>query len=263
MPDLTNLAGTEITSSMKRLAFLLVVVLLVVASQTTFAGPEAISPKESKGVIQPVVEKECCWTGFYIGGFGGYGWGDSLSFNENHEVDPAYIFNQDNFFGGGEAGFNLQVGPRFVLGIEGTFAGGNFDDSASIDANGEISDGRVTSDWIGTIAGRAGVTFWKNRLLAYVKAGAAITQFDYHTEEQSRNGEQFNANEERIAGLIGGGLEYAFTCHWSMKLEYNHLFFGSEDVTGIESNNGFNATRTFRADVGDRDTIQAGINFKF
>lgn len=237
----------------------------VLGTATLFAGPEQIDAKDYKAAPAPapIVEKSCTWTGFYIGGHGGYSWSDDLSFLELDENDPAYRFDQDGFFGGGQVGFNLQLGSFFVLGVEGTFAGGDFNDAADIVFSGERSRGHVDSDWIATVGGRVGFTFWRNRILVFAKGGAAFTQFDYHTEEVGGS-ETFSADEDRTAGLLGFGVEYALNCHWSVKLEYNHLFFDSENVTGKERNGaGPGVDRTFRADVENRDTIQVGLNFKF
>lgn len=249
---------------MKRLTIWLGMAIALLAADRLMAGPEPIETKDYKAAPQPIVEQPSCrWTGFYIGAHGGYSWGD-LSFRELDETDPAYEFDPEDFFGGGQVGANLQLGPWFVIGVEGTFSGGDFSDGADIFTNGggEHSRGHVDSDWIATVAGRVGVSFWHNRLLAYARGGAAFTEFDYDTEEVGGS-ERFHANEDRTAGLVGGGIEYAFTCHWSVKLEYNHLFFGSEDVTGIEDDGESRNERTFSADVGDRDLVQAGLNFKF
>ena len=250
---------------MKRMSiWLAVVTIALIGDDRLIAGPEPLEPKDYKAAPQPIVEEQPCrWTGFYIGGHGGYSWGGQ-SFLELDESDPAYLFDQDGVFGGGQVGANLQLGSWFVIGVEGTFAGGDFDGSDDIFPGGEHSRGRVDSDWIATVGGRVGVSFWRNRLLAYAKGGAAFTSFDYRTEEVQGSGERFDASEDRTGALLGFGLEYAFTCHWSVKLEYNHLFFDSEDVTGTETVPGDpGESRTFRANVAERDTIQAGINFRF
>src|SRR5215470_6186126 len=54
------------------------------------------------------------WTGFYVGAHIGAGWTD----------------NNSGFVGGGQAGFNYQVG-QWVLGVEGQLSGTSIKDSAS------------------------------------------------------------------------------------------------------------------------------------
>src|SRR6185436_20170473 len=58
------------------------------------------------------------WTGFYIGGHVGYGWAekdwrDAFGLNVSNKAD--------GFLGGGQVGFNYQIG-QFVLGAEGDFS---------------------------------------------------------------------------------------------------------------------------------------------
>lgn len=226
------------------------------------AGPQQIETRDYKTEPAPAPAPELCkWTGFYIGLHGGYAFGDQ-SFVELNETDPAYDFNSDGFFGGGQVGFNLQLWSFLVLGVEGTFAGADLSDSTDITAGGERSRGHVDSDWIATVGGRLGFSFWKNRILAYGKGGAAFTSFDYHTQEVGGS-ETFDADQDRTVPFVGVGLEYSITCHWSVKLEYNHLFFDSENVTGLErTSGGSGVNRTYGTDP-DLDTVQAGLNFRF
>src|ERR1700687_4160923 len=70
------------------------------------------------------------WTGFYLGGNIGYGWGRSdttASLNDPGGVPPGIalaavnpIFNLDGVIGGGQVGYNWQTG-NWVFGIEADF----------------------------------------------------------------------------------------------------------------------------------------------
>src|SRR3954462_15633317 len=59
------------------------------------------------------------WTGFYVGGHLGYGWA------KKDWSDSFGLFDvssrSSGFLGGGQAGFNYQIG-QFVLGAEGDFS---------------------------------------------------------------------------------------------------------------------------------------------
>jgi outer membrane immunogenic protein len=246
---------------MKRILFSAAAAVTVIASQLLFAGPEPLETRDYKTAPQPVAPPPCNWTGFYIGAHGGYAWGD-LTFEELGESsDPAYKFDQTGFFGGGQIGYNLQLGSFFVFGIEGSFAGSNIDDDAFIGDSSDRKRAHVGTDWIATAAGRVGFSFWRNRILAYAKGGAAFTNFNYLTREIGDNG-KFEADEDRTVPLLGFGLEYALTCHWSVKLEYNHLFFDTENVTGTEHDGDVRESRTFSSDP-TQDSVQAGVNFRF
>lgn len=248
---------------MKRFILCLATSIALIGANNLFAGPEQLEAKDYKAMPAPIVEKECRWTGFYIGAHGGYSWGD-LSFLELDESDPPFEFSSDGGFGGGQIGANLQIGSWFVIGVEGTFSGGDFGGSADLFTSGgnEHTHGHVDSDWMATVAGRVGVSFCRNHLLAYVKGGVGFTDFSYHNEEVTGS-EVFNADDDQSGALVGFGLEYAFTCHWSVKLEYDHLFLDSNDVTGIEVDGSNVNERTFHADYDGRDMVQGGINFKF
>src|SRR5688572_14779607 len=65
------------------------------------------------------------WTGFYIGGNGGYGWGSGSGTVVFTTVAPIgatgpVTGSGDGFFGGVQAGYNWQFGS-FVLGAETDF----------------------------------------------------------------------------------------------------------------------------------------------
>ena len=238
-------------------------VMVLVGAERLLGGPAQLEAKDYKSAPQPVVEQPCNWTGFYVGIHGGYGWGD-LSMEERDDTDPAFRHEQQGFFGGGQVGYNLQLGSMFVIGVEGEFAGSDIGertvfripdtqtiDTATIDTN---------VDWMGTVAGRVGLSFWHNRLLAYGKGGAAFTHFNYEFIDGNNGGtpETFRDDEDRTVGLIGGGLEYALTCHWSVKFEYKHYFFDSDDFT-VAATGG---SKTFDVKT-DLDSVQLGVNFKF
>ena len=246
---------------MKHLLLSTGVAIVLIASPSLFAGPEPLGGKDSKAVVQPVVEKECTWTGFYIGGHGGYAWGGGTTFRELGQTDPGYDFDRDGFLGGGQVGFNLQLGRFFVIGIEGTFSAGDFSDKTRNDI--AESDGRLDSNWMATAAARVGISFCQNHLLAYLKGGAAFTDYDFDTREIGDNG-RFHADDSEVMGLIGFGLEYAFNCHWSVRVEYNHLFASdNNDVTGVETDPPDRFDTTFRVRRDDWNLVTAGLNFKF
>jgi outer membrane immunogenic protein len=249
---------------MRRLSLSITVVLALIAPPHLFAGPESLQPKESKAIVQPAPPPECTWSGFYLGVHGGYIWSDNWSFRELNETDPPFEFERNGFVGGGQAGYNLQLGPWFVIGLEGTFSAGDLGDKTRINKGGsDLVEGHLHGNWIATVGGRVGVSFCHNRLLAYAKGGVAFSDYDFNTREIGDNG-KFHADDNETLPLIGIGLEYAFNCHWSIRAEYNHLFAdGDNNVTGVELDGGNRENRTFHVNQGDRDLISAGLNFRF
>jgi outer membrane immunogenic protein len=94
---------------------------------------------------------------------------------------------------GGTIGYNVQNGP-WVFGVEGDL--------------GFVSSG--SHSYLGTVRGRIGFTW--DRLLPYVTGGLAFTGGD-------------------TGGVIGAGLEYAFTPQLSAKAEY--LYAGTNGGDNI------------------------------
>lgn len=151
------------------------------------------------------------WSGFYIGGHLGYGWGD----NEVTNLTTGTKSNlaADGFLGGAQIGFNWQTGA-FVFGVEGDWSWTNADGSTSIPA-------AVAADynWYGTATARVGYAF--DNMLWYVKGGAAWMDTDYTLGGVT-------VGDTRTGWTVGTGLEWAISPNWSAKLEYNYLDFGTD-----------------------------------
>jgi outer membrane immunogenic protein len=260
--ELTGKAIPGIKPGMKGRILLVAIIGLATGLHPATGGPEPLPGKESKAVVQPP-PPECNWTGFYIGVHAGYAWGDA-SFNEDFESDPSFNFDRAGFMGGGQIGFNWQLGRWFVIGAEGTFSGWDGNDSTTIHHSGESTNGDFNdSDWIATAGGRVGISFLRNRLLAYVKGGAAWTQWGFTTHEVGGD-ESFHLDNDNTSGFVGTGLEYAFTCHWSVGVEWNHIFLDdSGDRIGIETVGSSRNERMWQINVDDIDTVTARLNFKF
>jgi outer membrane immunogenic protein len=148
------------------------------------------------------------WTGFYVGGHVGYGWGNkdfSLPdiagqkfgdcsgshqecFDFSKLASPALSHKLSGLLGGVQAGFNLQSGA-FVYGVEGQLSWtGMKEDSLSklgefrfvncwYDVSKEIDVKAHTEvNWVATLAGRIGYAV--DRVLIYAKGGVAFADQD-------------------------------------------------------------------------------------
>jgi outer membrane immunogenic protein len=202
------------------------------------------------------------WTGFYVGGNVGYGWGtanNSLSFSQTDTppspnlatfgaADPNKL---NGIIGGGQIGYNWQVN-NIVVGIESdiqasgqngtnTF-GGTIDVIPSFVANNPTS---VTDtdklDWFGTTRGRVGLAM--DRWLVYGTGGIAYGEVNQSGNIQPANGlatENTNApifwnqSTTKVGWAAGAGVENAITPNWSWKVEYLYMDLGTAtaDVTG-------------------------------
>src|SRR6516225_6592205 len=91
--------------------------------------------------VMPVVYN---WTGFYVGGNGGYGWSNvsTTVYALNTGVfEASDSSNRNGGFGGGQIGYNFLPFPHFLFGVEGDF------DWASLTGNtsGSSLTGSATS----------------------------------------------------------------------------------------------------------------------
>jgi outer membrane immunogenic protein len=216
----------------------------------------------------PVAAPPFSWTGFYFGLHVGAGWGtkewsDGREFNISDPATtvtsvpgPLGSYNTNGFLGGGQIGFNLQVGWA-VFGIEADASW------ADIKGSGICFPLQCSSkiDTLGTITGRFGGAI--DRALLYVKGGGAWAREKHTTSFGVAPVLSSSTSDTRWGWTAGAGIEYAFSPSWSGKIEYSFLDFGKEAQTFQfpDINAPANAT-----DLGLRQTlhtIKAGLNYRF
>lgn len=252
---------------------------LLAGATFTFAGPESIptSGKEMKETMPVTRACDFSWTGFYVGVRAGGG----FSSNTDTEfrplpgeasfgmVDRDLDLDLDGFVGGGELGYNFQIGRWFVLGVEADFSGTTLDDSAEvnlIEPGGFIfPDGYLRAgqevNWFGTARGRVGFVPLC-RLLVYATGGLAYGSVDYFAETERLSNYRSDFNETNIGWTGGGGLEYALTHHLSLKVEYLYVDLDNESRTAnpVPVNAPFQVHNRWETQF---HTVTGGLNFKF
>jgi outer membrane immunogenic protein len=198
------------------------------------------------------------WSGFYIGGNGGGGSTRDCRTN----ITAPLVFGCHDATGGvagGQIGYRWQSGA-WVFGLE---AQGDWADltGSAISLLG-TNNVRSKMDSFGLFTGQVGYA-WNNALV-YVKGGAAITSNRYDFTTLATNTVISTASDNsRWGGAAGVGLEYGFTPNWSVALEYDHLFSGSNNnliFTTVAT--GVPIAATFRSG-GDTDLGTVRINYRF
>jgi outer membrane immunogenic protein len=232
----------------------------------------------------PLVAAPETWTGFYIGGHvgGGFGnkWWDEGAWIPSDGFELANIganlgtTSMDGILGGGQIGYNWQFG-HFVFGIEGTFSatnmGGRFNciDPAS---NTCISN----LNWIATAVARIGVPI--DRALFYVGAGGAWVQEKDRLICQDAECNSIPVIEYAGTNINSGwtfltGVEYNVTSNWSVRVQYNYYQFADKTVNlTAQFPNNFNCGGSsgggLSCDPMDMSirlrvhSLQAGINYR-
>ena len=196
-----------------------------------FRNPTNPSP----AVVAPVpVEAPFSWTGVYVGGdFGG-----SFASNSIASDTPGWTsrnLNPAGVMGGGYAGYNYQVSPNFVLGLEGDFQG-NHSSASFYYPTFDVSPS-VQQNWLASLNGRLGIAY--DRTLFYVIGGGALGQGSVTATPRVVlfSSPLLSQPVSRTANLsgwdIGAGVEYAFDPHWVSRLEYRFYDFGSVDTTNV------------------------------
>jgi outer membrane immunogenic protein len=176
------------------------------------------------------------WTGFYIGGMGGFAQEDTSD------------FALSGGFGGGTAGYNWQTG-QFVFGIEADAAGADI--SATVGIPGFVSaEDKIRA--LGTVRGRFGVAV--QQVLFYGTGG-----FAWADERASATalGVTLSDTKTRTGWTAGAGVEWMFAPHWSVKGEYLYRSFGSENFFTNVVPGGL-ASGTLNINSG-----QVGVNYHF
>jgi outer membrane immunogenic protein len=190
------------------------------------------------------------WTGCYIGGSIGGGWGRKditipnlataaeIPASEVNFSVPAVRANTSGFLGGGQVGCNYQFAPNWMIGVEG--------DGSAADIKGDASPppvafpipgggvAQITStfhartQWLASATGRLG---WAaGSWLIYAKGGVAWAGDKYAADIPIFQ-EHLDARQTRTGWTVGGGVEWAFWNNWSAKLEYDFSDLGTRTVT--------------------------------
>jgi opacity protein-like surface antigen/outer membrane receptor protein involved in Fe transport len=209
------------------------------------------NPEKTTGVLPGFYTKAAAvapiayhWNGAYVGAnFGG-----AFSAGE-HVLTPIGTdrTNPSGALGGLQFGYNYLVAPNWLVGIEGELGWTSAQGKANfVDPAGTASLS-ITSDhnWYDTLSGRVGYVM--GPLMLYAKGGAAWMNADYRMEVNSGLDGVTLANTTRSGWIAGGGLEYMLGSHWSAKLEYDHLAFGSKALTFVNP-------------FGNRMTVESGVN---
>jgi len=246
------------------------------------------------------------WTGPYIGVNGGWSWSKtsphtSTTVNQLTEVNagdgavavPPVTFDSSfggrkgsGFMGGGQVGFNGQVGG-LLLGVEGDFDGvsGRHGDAFvyNLPPTGLTTGATVTTfrefkpRWVATLRGRVGVVV--DRALIYGTGGAAwadvrsradfayapaVTSAVMAANPGTTYGPYFSSgggNETRMGWTAGAGVEFMVARNVSVGAEYRHTEIDGYNVAyGSVGPNG--VSQFGHADYHD-DAVLARVNFRF
>jgi outer membrane immunogenic protein len=229
-----------------------IALFLAVASQCAFAadvpaGRPAVAPPVGPAPYPyPYPYYSYNWTGFYVGGNLGVAW-DTSTLSDDF-LASSISTSSSGFVGGVQIGYNWQISPQFVVGVEWMFDGTSIssDTGAPFAANQSI-------DWVTTLAARFG---WaSNNWLFYGKAGGGWVH-ESETLVNLANGFATSASDTTGGWLLGVGIEYGFAPRWTAKVEWNHIGLGDETIAGFTPGDTVTLSRHF-------DMLTFGVNYRF
>lgn len=238
-------------------------------SASLYAGPEPINESKNVKEVVPVPAPSCNWTGFYIGINGGYGWGNSRSSSNDEgfgtDGDPQSVsLDSDGAVLGGQLGFNWQLGNWFVIGLEASGGWLDLDDSRFLEDDPPDNFATVDYEWYALITPRIGVSLLNNRLLLYAKGGVAFVNIENRAGDLDEEGidpdENTRSDDTVVSWTVGGGLEFAFNCHWSIGVEYDYL--GDLDHSSSNFNEADEIRQHYHHD-NDAHLLTARLNYRF
>ena len=223
------------------------------------AVPASAADMPMKAAPAPYVAPIYNWTGFYIGGNGGWA--------QNHNcvdfLDAAGVAFasgcRDRSGGviGGQLGYRWQS-SQWVFGLE---AQGDWADLSNqrVSLINPALSTRTKTSAIGLFTGQIGYAW--NASLFYVKGGAAVTDNRFSVLDNAFGTELVAQSATRWGGTVGVGWEYGFAPNWSAGIEYDHLFMGHR-------NNSFTAPPALAGFVNDRitqdvDMLTVRVNYRF
>jgi outer membrane immunogenic protein len=168
------------------------------------------------------------WNGPEIGLIAGYGWGSAKA--------PGTHFSADGWSGGAYAGYNFQLAPQFVLGVEGDIAASGMD--------GSVSGLGVENPWNATLRARAGWAY--NQFLFYGTGGLALGEVKAKTPGDSDS-------KTQTGWTLGLGAEAMVTSKITARLEYRYTDLGKAGFSNVPT-----------GDVGfTSDQLLVGVGMKF
>jgi outer membrane immunogenic protein len=181
----------------------------------------------------PVLPPMFNWSGFYIGGNGGWGRSDNcwdivtLGVNDGCRDKSGGVI-------GGQIGYRWQQpNNHFVWGLEAQGDWANLSRSrvSLLDPALTLS---TKLDGVGLFTGQWGFAW--DTWMWYVKGGAAVTSNRFDITSTIGGIGLASASSTRWGGVLGTGFEYAFTPNWSVGFEYDHLFMGGSDLSFTGAN---------------------------
>jgi high affinity Mn2+ porin len=213
------------------------------------------------------------WTGFYLGGHIGYGFGSSNVSTPGLSTSLSLDQKFDNFnesgtlIGGFQGGYNYLLPNRILIGVEADATFPVYPNLQNIALGGTRTftsptfgseTYRDTLNASGTVRLRLG--YAPGNWLVYVTGGLAWLEDTQYLSLASTGATQA-PNQFRLGYAAGAGVEFPLIPHWTARLEYLYTGYGTSTQTfGRLSLGG--GTQSIRSDWNLQE-VRVGLNYQF
>src|ERR1700694_5026034 len=211
------------------------------------------------------------WTSCYLGGHLGGGFG------RKDLTDPVLL--EDSFLGpgsttgittvspspsgvviGGQIGCDYQFASSWVVGIEGAVSGSTMKNTRTVGlplGNPDTALVKASTDFLPSVTVRLGYAI--DNVLLYAKGGVALAGDRFNaTGSFAGTPFGFQGLDNRFGWTAGGGVDWAFSRHWSANIEYDYYGFGHGGVLMSDPINAFAGIVDVKQSV---QVVKVGLNF--
>ena len=240
------------------------------AAAMTMAGPALAADFPVKAPA-PFVER-FSWTGCYLGGHVGGAWARKDITDPVQLVQDSFLFpgattgvttvnpSPSGAVIGGQIGCDYEFPSNFVIGVEGSASGSTMRSSQNAVlplGNPDIALVQANTDFLVGLTGRIGYAF--DNVLLYARGGAALAGDKFEVSGTFTGlPYDFRGLDNRYGWVVGGGVDWAFTPHWSVNFEYDYYQFGHGNVAMVDGINAFSGLFDVRQNV---QVAKVGLNF--
>ena len=242
----------------------------LVAIAALIATPAVAADMPLKAPV-PVPAAAYDWSGFYIGGVGG--WQGSRIRLSSPPGSLVFTPNHESLALGAFVGVQRQFG-QVVLGVEGDYVSGfgraslGATPSLSIFFPGGTGTGQAKLRDIWSVGGRIG---WAaGKWMPYLTGGYASGSYEFDAQNTPPTSIIFSGSEQARAttsnAYFGGGVDWAVMNNWIVGLEYRHYGFNTKTVTGVATGLAAGVPAGFTEPVSfapRTDTVVARLSYKF
>ena len=190
------------------------------------------------------------WTGFYVGGQIGAGWGDNDWFTP--ATNYPFSWDSSGLFAGAHIGYNKQIGV-VVVGVQAEInasgiGGHGADPTFAVDYTDDLN-------WFGSVDARLGILATP-RTLVYAIGGYAFADIDHTIGSTNGAFARVSFSNNYAGWNIGGGVEHAFSGNFTARLEYRYYDFGDASFpqTGVVLPHSHEFTM---------HTVRGGVSYKY